>query len=65
MNLKKKMKKYGPSQVFNLDDTKIFYRLFFHKASTSGYKNFKDGVSIMFCCNDDGSDKCIPLMIAE
>ena len=60
---------YGESNVFNMDETGLFYKIIPSKSicknSRKGYKNFKDRVSIMLCSNMDGSEKLKPLIIGK
>ena len=63
------IKKYCKKNVYNMDETRIFYRMIPSKTvcknSRKGFKNFKDRVSVMLCANMDASDKLNPLIIGK
>lgn len=62
---------YSPSNIFNCDESGIFWRglpkktLVEKGASCTGGKLAKERVSVLFCCNSDGSEKLKPLVIAK
>lgn len=64
-----KIKEYGVENVFNADETGIFYKLIPSKSICkevrSGYKLLKDRVSVLFCVNMTGSIKRKPLVIGK
>ncbi|KAF7694613.1 Jerky like protein, partial [Cucumispora dikerogammari] len=67
--LNQKIVEYTEENVYNLDETGLFYKLIpsktLCKKPTLGYKNFKDRVSIMICSNFSGTDKRAPFMIGK
>lgn len=64
-----KMKGYDPKNIFNLDETSLFYKARPSKSIISkirkGVKNYKDRITVMFCCNSDGSEKLAPFIIGK
>ncbi|KAG0442155.1 Tigger transposable element-derived protein 6 [Dictyocoela muelleri] len=67
--VKEKVNVYGEKNIYNLDETGIFYKLIPSKSVCKnmrpGYKKFKDRISIMLCANLTGSHKLKPLMIGK
>lgn len=65
----KKFDVYSEDNIYNLDETGLFYKLIpsktFCKTAKPGYKNFKDRVSIMLCTNYSGSDKLKAVLIGK
>jgi hypothetical protein len=61
--------KYEPNNIFNFDETALFYRLHPNKTlatgSVSGLKLDKQRISIGLCCNATGSDKIKPFVCAK
>jgi hypothetical protein len=65
------IKDYEPRNIFNADETGLFYKAMPNK--TMYYKNLacnkvkvvKDRLSILFCSNMDGSEKLKPLVIGK
>jgi hypothetical protein len=61
--LKNEIKGFQPKDVYNLDETALFYRLLPNKTyafgdeSRHGYKQFKERVTIVLISNADGTDK--------
>lgn len=65
-----KSKNYSPHQVFNADETGLFWkkmprRTYLSKSerTASGFKAAKDRVSILFCSNASGDRMMMPLLI--
>ncbi|KAL4339691.1 hypothetical protein GQ457_08G036670 [Hibiscus cannabinus] len=62
----KKLNQFSKNDVFNLDETGLFYRLQAdHSLATKqleGRKQDKERLTIAICCNEDGSEK-IPLWV--
>ena len=62
------LSKFSPADIYNADETGIFYRLLPHKSLVSkgdpchGGKQSKERLSVMVCSNQTGSDK-IPLLV--
>ena len=58
--IKELVKKYGETNVFNMDETGLFYKILLSKTmckkSRKGYTNL-DRISIMLCTNMSGSRK--------
>ncbi|XP_010419288.1 PREDICTED: CENP-B homolog protein 2-like [Camelina sativa] len=61
-----KIDKFSKKDVFNMDETGLFYRLQAdHSLATKqleGKKQDKERLTVVICCNEDGSEK-IPLWI--
>ncbi|KAF7685383.1 Tigger transposable element-derived protein 6, partial [Cucumispora dikerogammari] len=67
--IKTLIERYGKENIYNMDETGIFYKTIPSKSvcnkSRKGFKNFKDRVSIMLCCNMNGKDRLHPLIIGK
>lgn len=67
--LVEKIASYSPKNVFNADETGIFYKQMPVKSLLTkvrkGLKNYKDRVSVLLCANMDGSEKIKPLLIGK
>ena len=64
------IKVYTLQDVYNLGETSLFFRMLPDRSlttadKTKGVKKPKDRISVMLCCNADGSDKVKPLIIAK
>jgi len=64
------IKDYALCDVYNLDETGLFYRMPPDRSlttadKTKGVKKPKDRISVMLCANADGSDKLRPLIIGK
>ena len=65
--LKPTLQEFEPKDVFNLDETALFWRLLPNKTlafkgeKCQGGKKSKDRITVLLCCNMDGSEK-LPLM---
>ena len=64
------IKEYSLKDVYNLDETGLFYRMMPDRSlitadKTKGVKKPKDRISVMLCSNADGSDKLRPLIIGK
>jgi hypothetical protein len=62
---------YAPKDIFNADETGLLFRCLPDKTITfkgdtcnDGNKS-KDRLTILFCCNSDGSEKLEPLVISQ
>lgn len=68
-DLKAKILEYGSENVYNADETGIFYKLIPSKAICknlrNGYKLLKDRISLLLCVNMTGTDKLKPLVIGK
>lgn len=59
---------YSPSDIFNADETGLFFRLLpdktleFKGVDCHGGKNSKEGVTVMVCSNMSGNEK-LPLLV--
>ncbi|CAA7037302.1 unnamed protein product [Microthlaspi erraticum] len=64
--IREKIDKFPMKDVFNMDETGLFYRLQAdHSLATKqleGKKQDKERLTVVICCNEDGSEK-IPLWI--
>ncbi|XP_074322991.1 CENP-B homolog protein 2-like [Apium graveolens] len=67
-SIREKINQFPMKDVFNMDETGLFYRLQAdHSLSTKqleGRKQDKERLTVVICCNEDGSEK-IPLWIIE
>ncbi len=67
--LKPKIEEYGPKNIYNEDETGLFYKLIpsrsICKTAKNGYKILKDRVSVLFCSNMLGTDKRKPVVIGR
>ena len=64
------IKGYSLRDVYNLDETGLFFRMLpdrslTTKDKTKGAKKPKERISVMLCCNADGSDKLRALVIGK
>ena len=62
IKLRKILKDYSLNDVFNFDETGLFYRLE-PNGPVKRTKKYKDRVSIGLCANADGSEKLMPVLI--
>ena len=69
LQLKEDLKDYNPNDIYNMDETGLFYRL--QPNSTlatgpiSGKKKQKDRITVTLCTNATGTDKLKPLVIGK
>ena len=60
---------FAPCDVYNMDETGLFYRLTPNSTLTTGavrgMKKCKDRLTVALCSNADGSHKCKPLVIGK
>ena len=67
--LKDVLSKYEPADIYNVDETGLFYRMPPSKSLAQGplhgTKQFKDRITIALCANADGSDYIKPLVIGK
>ncbi|KAJ0034129.1 hypothetical protein Pint_25249 [Pistacia integerrima] len=65
-SIREKLDQFAMKDVFNVDETRLFYRLQPHHSLATkqleGKKQDKERLTIVVCCNEDGSEK-IPLWI--
>ena len=63
------IEQYSPSDVFNFDETSIFYDLPPNKTLSTvrnnGKKIVKSRVTVTLCCNASGSEKLEPMIIGK
>jgi len=64
------IKNFELHNVFNIDETGLFYRLLPDRSlttsdSTKGIKKIKDRITVALCCNADGSEKIKPMVIGK
>ena len=66
-NLRQILKEYSPQDIFNCDETGLFWKMkpcrTISNEQTSGKKQSKDRVTILLTCNATGSEKLTPLFI--
>ncbi len=67
--LHSKILEYGEDNVFNADETGLFYKLIpcrtICKTTKTGYKLLKDRISVLLCTNMSGSIKIKPIVIGK
>ena len=60
---------YAPCDIYNMDETGLFYRLTPNSTlatgAVRGTKKCKDRLTVALCANADGSHKCKPLVIGK
>ena len=65
----KKLEEFGEDNVYNMDETGIFFKLIPEKSVCKkmrpGYKKYKDRISLALCCNFSGTKKLKPLIIGR
>ena len=64
------IKSYAPKDVFNMDETGLFFRMMpdrslTTKDSVKGTKKMKDRITVSLCTNADGTEKEKPLVIGK
>ena len=65
------LKDYQPSDIFNADETGLFYRCLPNKThvfkgeTCTGGKQSKERVTLLLCANMDGSERLTPLIIGK
>lgn len=70
-NLPELVEGYEPKDVYNADETGLFFNclpdrtLALKGESCHGGKSAKDRITVLLCCNSDGSDKRIPIVIGK
>lgn len=68
-DIKTVMSNFSDNNIFNADETALFYKFMPTRTQTrkhrSGSKNYKDRVTILLCCNKDGSEKLPPYIIGK
>ena len=69
--LPKLLQEYAPRDIFNADETGLFYRCLPTKTLAlkgercSGGKQSKERITVLLCCNMDGSEKLPALVIGK
>ena len=67
--LQQKIKEYSLPNIFNFDETSLFYRMRPDKTLASkvmkGQKKNKERITIGLCCNSDGSEMLEPVIIGR
>lgn len=67
--LKEFLSKYAPSNIYNMDETGLFFRLEPNRTlatgSVYGTKKSKERISVALCANSDGTDKLQRLVIGK
>lgn len=62
---------YEPNNIYNCDETALFFKLLPDRTyevrgkKCTGGKKSKERVTVLLCCNADGSDKHVPLVIGK
>lgn len=68
-NLKTELKNFARSDIYNLDETALFFRYSPSRTinfdSIKGRKKNKERITVLLCTNADGSDKRKPLVIGK
>lgn len=68
-NIEKKLEKYNPEDVYNCDETALFFKLMPSKSLVTkirkGVKKYKDRITLLLCTNFSGTDKRKPLIIGK
>jgi hypothetical protein len=65
------IEQYAPHDIFNMDETALFYHaqpkrtLDIKGERCHGRKAYKDGVTVLLCCNADGSEKLRSLVVGK
>ena len=63
------IEQYSPSDVFNFDETSIFYDLPPNKTlytiRSNGKKSVKSRVTVALCCNASGSEKLEAMIVGK
>ena len=66
-NLRETLKEYDPENIFNCDETGLFWKMkpsrTISNGPVSGTKQSKDRVTVLLTCNVTGSEKLCPLFI--
>ena len=69
VDLKKVLEPYSPDDIYNMDETGLFFRLEPDKTLASGpvkgRKKSKERITVALCCNASGTDKMMPLVIGK
>ena len=65
LELKTILSAYDPKDIYNVDETGLFFRMPPSKSLTSGTKQFKDRITVALCTNVDGSDRIQPWIIGK
>lgn len=63
------MLKYDDKDIFNADETSLFYKLMPSKSLVQvvrrGIKKYKERLTLLLCCNKNGTEKLSPLIIGK
>ena len=65
------LKDYEPRNIFNADETALFYKalpnktLYYKNLPANSVKTMKERLSVLFCANMDGSEKMRPVVIGS
>ena len=66
-NLHQVLKNYAPDDIFNCDETGLFWKMrpnrTISNGPVAGTKQSKDRITVLFTCNATGSEKMCPLLI--
>ena len=66
-NLRQTLKNYAPEDIFNCDETGLFWKMkpnhTISNGPVAGTKQSKDRVTVLLTCNATGSEKMCPLFI--
>ena len=67
--LRKVTSAYDPQDIYNMDETGLFYRMppskTLAQGPRQGTKQYKDRITLALCTNSDGSDSFKPLVIGK
>ena len=69
VQLQKVISAFAPCDVYNVDETGLFYRMPPSKSLSQGprhgTKRFKDCITVALCSNADGYDRIKPFIISK
>ena len=69
LQLQEDLAAYDPNDIYNMDETGLFYRLLpnatLATGPVSGKKKQKERITVALCANATGTDKLVPLVIGK
>ena len=69
LQLQEDLATYDPQDIYNMDETGLFYRLLPNSTlatgPVSGKKKQKERITVALCANATGTDKLVPLVIGK
>ena len=67
--LTEQLREYELGDIYNIDETALFYRLELEGTLATqeikGVKQCKERITVVLCCNSNGTDKLKPLVIGK